>query len=181
MNQQKPASAAEQEEIGFTQSFVLARGFVQVDDFDALIGHDGKKRVFAQMTADPDRPEVRPEAAYLQMLNSMQPSWTLRVLQIFWPDSLPRQKFYDLVETWPVPKTEGLSILMDGLKLAIQQQGIPYTRKTIIEFVHMGPECSPWWQSVPEICAVYGVQVKYLSQKEVEALAHWILNPSLSA
>ncbi len=63
MNQQKPASAAEQEEIGFTQSFVLARGFVQVDGFDALIGHDGKKRVFAQLTADPDRPEVRPEAA----------------------------------------------------------------------------------------------------------------------
>ncbi len=58
MNQQKPASAAEQEEIGFTQSFVLARGFVQVDGFDALIGHDGKKRVFAKMTADPDRPEV---------------------------------------------------------------------------------------------------------------------------
>jgi hypothetical protein len=31
------------------------------------------------------------------------------------------------------------------------------------------------------MCAVYGVQVKYLSQEEVEALAHWILNPSLSA
>jgi hypothetical protein len=30
---------------------------------------------------------------------------------------------------------------MDGLKLAIQQQGIPYTRKTIIEFVYIGPEC----------------------------------------
>jgi hypothetical protein len=70
---------------------------------------------------------------------------------------------------------------MDGLKLAVQQQGIPYTRKTIIEFVHAGPECSPWWQSVPEMCSVYGVQVKYLSQEEVEALTHWILNPFLSS
>ena len=57
MNGHKPASAQEQEEIGFTQSFVLARGFVQVDGFDALIGHDERKRVFAQLTADPDRPE----------------------------------------------------------------------------------------------------------------------------
>src|SRR5574338_1609787 len=113
MNRQKPPFRAEQEDIGFTQSFVLARGVVHVDGFDALIGHDGKKRVFAQIAAVPARPEVRPEAAYLQMLNSMQPSWTLRILQIFWPDSLPRQKFYDLVETWPEAKTEGLSILMD--------------------------------------------------------------------
>src|SRR5512140_1323790 len=112
MGPQKPNST-EPEEIGFTQSFVLARGFEQVDGFDTLVGHDGKKRVFAQLTADPDRPEVRPEAAYLQMLNSMQPGWKLRILQIFWPDPLPRQKFYDLVETWPEPMTEGLSILMD--------------------------------------------------------------------
>jgi len=62
MNGQKPAST-EQEEIGFTQSFVLARGFVQVDGFDALIGHDGRKRVFVQLTADPDSTEVSPEVA----------------------------------------------------------------------------------------------------------------------
>ena len=37
MSSQVPVSK-EQEEIGFTQSFVLARGFVQVDGFDALIG-----------------------------------------------------------------------------------------------------------------------------------------------
>jgi hypothetical protein len=46
MNGQKPASD-QNEEIGFTQSFVLARGFVTVDGFDALIGHDGTRRVFA--------------------------------------------------------------------------------------------------------------------------------------
>ena len=180
MDGRKPA-ATEQEEIGFTQSFVLARGFVQVDGFDALIGHDGKKRVFVQLTADPDRPEVRPEAAYLQMLNSMQPSWTLRILQIFWPDSLPRQKFYDLVETWPEPKTEGLSILMDGLKLAIQQQGIPYTRKTIIEFLYPGTEGIPWWQSLPDMFATYGVRMKYMAREEIEALAHWMFNPNLGS
>ena len=56
MNGQKPASTTEQEEIGFTQSFVLARGFVQVDGFDALIGHDGKKRVFAQTDRRPGSP-----------------------------------------------------------------------------------------------------------------------------
>ena len=179
MHQQKPASA-HNEEIGFTQSFVLAKGFENVDGFDALIGHDGSRRVFAQLTADPDRPEVRPNDAYLNLLNSMQPGWVLRVLQIFWPDAMPRTNLYELVEHWPEPKTEGLSILMDGLKLAVQQQGVPYTRKTVVEFVYPGPEGAPWWQSVPEMCAMYGVQVRYLAQQEVEALAHWILNPLLA-
>jgi hypothetical protein len=179
MDQREPASARE-EEIGYTQSFVAARGFVSVDGFDALLGHDGTKRVFAQLTADPDRPDVRPNDAYLALLHSMQPGWVLRVLQIFWPDALPRTRLYELVEQWPEPGTEGLSILLDGLKLALQQQGIPFTRKTVIEFVYPGPEGAPWWQSLPEMCALHNVQVKYLAQEEVEALAHWILNPSLT-
>jgi hypothetical protein len=179
MDQQKQA-LDHSEEIGFTQSFVLARGFAAVDGFDALIGHDGTRRVFAQLTADPDRPDVRPDDAYLALLHSMQPGWVLRTLQIFWPDALPRTRFYELVGQWPEPGTEGLSILMDGLRLALQQQGIPFTRKTVIEFAYPGPEAAPWWQSIPELCAGYGVQVKYLVQEEVEALAHWMFNPSLT-
>jgi hypothetical protein len=111
----------------------------------------------------------------------MQPGWIIRVLQIFWPDPLPREKFFGLVQGWPQSKHEGRSILLDGLALAIQQQGIPYTRKTVIEFVHPGPEGIPWWQSVPEICATHGVQVKYMTREEIEALAYWIFNPNLSA
>jgi hypothetical protein len=177
----KPAQPPDQEEIGYTQSFVLAKGFTTVDEFDALIGYDNTKRLFARLSADPDRPEVRPADAYLAMLSSVQPGWMIRVLQIFWPDPLPREKFYELVQGWPRSEHEGRSILLDGLALAIQQQGIPYTRKTIVEFVHPGPEGTPWWQSVPEICATHGVQVKYMAREEVEALAYWIFNPNLSS
>ena len=178
----KPASssAPEQEEVGYTQSFVLAKGFASVDGFDALIGHDDTKRLFAQLSADSDRPEVRPNDAYLSLMSSMQPGWTVRVLQIFWPDPLPRQRFLELVERWPTANHEGTSILMDGLVLAVQGQGIPYTRKTIIEFVHPGPEGTPWWQSIPEICATHGVQVTYMMRNEIAALSHWIFNPNLS-
>ncbi len=171
---------AAHEEVGYTQTFVLAKGFTAIDDFDALIAHDNSKRLFAQMSADPDRPEVRPNDAYLAVLSSMQPGWIIRILQIFWPDPLPRQKYLELVERWPQPRYEGTSILLDGLALAIQQQGIPYTRKTVIEFIHPGPEGTPWWQSIPEICSAFGVQVQYLTREEIEALSYWILNPNLS-
>ncbi len=175
------APPPEQEDVGYTQSFVLAKGFGTVDEFDALIGHDDTKRLFAQLSADPDRPEVRPSDAYLSLLSSIQPGWIIRVLQLFWPDPLPRQKFLELVQAWPPAKNEGTSILLDGLALAVQQQGIPYTRKTIIEFVHPGPEGTPWWQSIPEMCAIHGVQVKYMTKEEIEALSYWVFNPSLSA
>src|SRR5512143_2624570 len=123
------------EDIGFTQSFVLGSGFENVDDFDVLLGDDDTKRLFAQLTADPDRPEVRPNDAYLAMLSSMQPGWVIRLLQTFWPDPLPRQRFFELVQRWPDAASEGTSILKEGLLLAVQQQGIPYTRKTIVEFI----------------------------------------------
>ena len=169
------------EDIGFTQSFVLASGFETVDGFDALVGDGNTKRLFAQITADPDRPEVRPNDAYLAMLSSMQPGWIVRVLQTFWPDPLPRQRFFDLVQEWPEASSEGTSILRDGLILAVQQQGIPYTRKTIIEFIYPGTEGVPWWQSLPDMFATYGVHMKYMTREEIEALAHWMFNPNLGA
>ena len=177
----KPGAAShEPEEIGYTQSFVLAKGFISIDGFDALLGHDDTKRLFVQLSADPDRPEVRPNDAYFSMLSSMQPGWIIRVLQIFWPDPLPRQKFLELVQGWPRAQHEGTAILLDGLALAVQGQGLPYTRKTILEFVYPGPEGTPWWQSVPEMCATHGVQVTYLTREEIEALSYWIFNPNLS-
>ena len=178
---EKTSHPDQTEEIGFTQSFVLASGFEKVDGFDALVGDEDTKRLFAQITADPDRPEVRPNDAYLAMLSSMQPGWTVRVLQTFWPDPLPRQRFFDLVQGWQEASGEGNSILKDGLLLAVQQQGIPYTRKTIIEFIYPGTEGVPWWQSLPDMFGTYGVHMKYLAKEEIEALAHWIFNPNLGA
>jgi hypothetical protein len=180
MHKKPESKSLEQEEVGYTQSFVLAKGFTTVDSFDALNGHDDTKRLFAQLSADPDRPDVRPADAYLSMLSSMQPGWIIRVLQIFWPDPLPRQRFFELMQRWPRARHEGTSILLDGLGLAVQGQGLPYTRKTVVEFLHPGTEGTPWWQSLPEICAIHGVQVSYMTREEIEALSYWIFNPNLS-
>lgn len=179
MFNKKQAASAEQEDVGHTQIFVTGKGFVTVDGFDALIGHDDTNRLFIELTADPDRPEVRPSDAYQAILHSMQPGWTIRMTQAFWPDPAPRQRFFEMIQGWPKPTSEGNSILLDGLKLAVQENGIPYTRKTIIEFVSPGSTGTPWWQSVPEMFSTFGIRARYMTREDIEALSHWILNPSL--
>ena len=86
--------------VGSTRAFVLAKGFTQVGNHAALIGEDDTRRLFAEIFADPDRPEARPQEAYKAILSSMQPGWTLRLLQLFWPDPEPRLEFQKQVEWW---------------------------------------------------------------------------------
>jgi len=64
--------------IGSTRTFVLAKGFTQAGPHAALIGEDDTRRLFAELYADPDRSEVRPQEAYQAMLSSMQPGWSMR-------------------------------------------------------------------------------------------------------
>jgi hypothetical protein len=52
------------------------------------------------------------------MLSSIQPGWTLRLLQLFWTDPQPRLEFQQQVQKWNTPVTEGLDILHQGLSLA---------------------------------------------------------------
>jgi len=85
--------------IGQSQDFVLGQGLRQVGPYWALADAKGNLRVFAELTADSDRPDVRPREAYHAMLSSMFPGWTVRVLQLFWPDPVPRQAFQCQVET----------------------------------------------------------------------------------
>ena len=111
----------EEQTIGSTRTFVLGKGIVQIGRYSALIGEDDTRRLFAELYADPDRPEVRPQEAYQAILSSMQPGWTLRLLQLFWPDPVPRLAFQERVEKWGVPSDEGLDILFQGLSMSIQE------------------------------------------------------------
>ena len=54
--------------IGSTRTFVLAKGFTQVGNHAALIGDDDTKRLFAEVYADPDRSDVRPQEGYKAIL-----------------------------------------------------------------------------------------------------------------
>ena len=100
----------DQQTVGTTQTFVLSRGLTNVGQYAALLGDD-TKHLFAELYADPDRPDVRTREAYQAILSSMQPGWTLRLLQLFWPDPVPRLTFQEQVEKWGLPSDEGQDIL----------------------------------------------------------------------
>ena len=165
--------------IGSTRTFVLAKGFTQVGAHAALIGEDDTRRLFAELYADPDRPDVRPQEAYQSVLSSMQPGWTLRLLQLFWPDPDPRLEFQKQVQSWKVSNTEGLDILHQGLLLSIQEYPLPFVRRTVLEFVMPGDEGVAWWDALTGLCASFGLRVRYLDQVAVEGLTRWVLNPNL--
>jgi len=165
--------------VGSTRTFVLAKGFTQVGTHAALIGEDDTRRLFAELYADPDRPEVRPQEAYQAILSSIQPGWTVRLLQLFWPNPDPRLEFQKQVTSWKTPATEGLDILHQGLLLAVQEYPLPFVRRTVLEFVLSSGEGIAWWEGLSGLCAGFGLRICYLDRAAIEALASWILNPSL--
>ena len=174
----QPPPAPHNEEIGTTQEFVLAKGYESIAGFDTLIGGDNSRRLFAEMSADRDRADVRPMEAYMNMLTSMHAGWKFRILQLYWPDPGPRQAFYERVRKWH-QTNPGLEILKEGLLLALDQGGLPFGRRTFVEFVCQDEECATWWGSLPALCAGSGVQVSYLRREEITKLTRWIFNPSL--
>jgi len=165
------------DDTGTTLDFVVAQGFTQVGIFTALVGFDGSRRLFAELFADGDRYDVRPVEAYRQVFHSLQPGWTVRVEQVYWPDAEPRTAFLKRAEAWENHKSEGLDILHQGLLLAVQQLALPFLRRTFIEFVLPGEEGLAWWEGLSGVFASYGVQIKYLGAEEIQEYDYRILNP----
>ena len=167
--------------IGSTRTFVLAMGFTQVGNLAALIGEDDTRRLFAEVYADPDRPDVRPQEAYKSILSSIQPGWTLRLLQLFWPDPEPRLEFQKQVQRWNTPATEGLDILHQGLSLAVQEYPLPFVRRTVLEFVLPGDEGIAWWEGLSGLCAGFGINLRYLNEATIVGIVRWVFNPKVGA
>ena len=165
--------------VGTSRVFVLSKGIVQTGAYAALIGEDDTRRLFAEVHADPDRPEVRPAEAYKAILSSMQPGWTLRLLQLFWPDPGPRLEFQNQIRKWTSHDTEGLDILHQGLLLAVQEYPLPFVRRTIFEYLLPGDEGIAWWEGLAGLCAGFGLRIRYLDQTAIERLTRWVLNPNL--
>lgn len=164
--------------LGQTQSFVLARGFEPLGDGVALVGHDGQKRLFAELTADPDRPDARPQEAYQTLLSALQPGWRVRLLQICWPDPLPRQTFLNHLQGWPF-QTEGLALLRQGLALCMEESPLPFLRQTYLEFVYLGEEGQAWWDGAAGLLANFGLTLRPLSSEEITHLAAHLFHPAL--
>ena len=166
-----------QNRVATTPDFVIAKGFVQAGDFPALLGFDGTRRLFAELFADNDRPDVHPAEAYHKLLYSLQAGWTIRFLQLYWPDPKPRSAFLQGLAGWKNHSTEGLDIFYDGLSLAVEQLPLPSLRRTFIEFVLPGNEGLAWWEGLAGLCALYGLHVKYLDAGEIQELAYRVFNP----
>lgn len=164
--------------VGSTRMFVLSKGIVRVGDHAALVGDDDTKRLFSELYADPDRPEVRPQEAYQAILSSMQPGWTVRLLQLFWPDPVPRLAFQGQAEKWGMPSNEGLHILHQGLSMSIQEQPLPYIRRTILEFVFPGDEGVAWWGGMSRLCQGFGIHFSPLSAEEILVLSRRLFDLS---
>jgi hypothetical protein len=167
-------------DVGTTHAFVLSKGFAQVGNHSVLIGEDDTRRLFSEVYADRDRPDVRPQEAYKSILSSIQPGWTLRLLQLFWPDPEPRLEFQNQVSRWARPDAEGLDILHQGLSLAVQEYPLPFVRRTVLEFVLPGDEGIAWWEGLAGLCAGFGLRIRYLDQSAIEGLTRWVLNPQLN-
>lgn len=187
--------------IGQSQDFVLGQGLRHIvpmslrevginslSPYWALVDAKGNLRVFAELSADSDRPDVRPREAYRAMLSSMFPGWTVRVLQLFWPDPVQRQAFQRQVETWKMNgentetalMNEGQALLREGLLLFVQSAPLPFARRTILEFVLVGQnESLAWWEGVSGMLQEFGLRVSPLSAKEILELARWVFNPNL--
>jgi hypothetical protein len=135
--------------------------------------------LFAELFADPDRPDVRPVEACQAILTSMHPGWTLRLLQTFWPDPEPRLAFQRQAQGWQKPATDGLDILHQGLLLSTEQFPLPFGRRTILEFVFPGDEGLAWWEGLSGLCQGFGVRIAYRSASEIQDLLKWVFAPSI--
>ncbi len=167
-------------EVGKTQDFVLGQGFQDVEGYTVLVRREGGRRLLAELFADPDRPEVRPHEAYQELLASLAPGWTLRLLQVTWPDPQPRQAFLTQVDGLGRGGGEELEALRQGLRLYLEGFPLPFRQRTLLEFVlPTGAEGLGWWGGVGGTLARYGLVLTPLGQEEILALARHLLNPEL--
>jgi hypothetical protein len=173
----------EEEKVGKSQTFVRTQGIKQVGPFEGLIDAAGHTRLFAELTADPDRPEARPAEAFQAILASCQPGWSIRILQMFWPAPQSREMFTRNLARWGVggvQMDEGKRLLMEAFRLHVQMTPLPFSRRTILELDYRNEEHFSWWQSLPGMIAVFYVNFRPLPASEVILLARSILEPSFS-
>lgn len=174
-------TAEDADQLNDSARLVAGKGFEGVEGWQALIGQDGNLRLFAELTAEPDLPQVRPTDAYRALLASLDPGWALRFLQIIWPDPTPRLAYLRRVLTWK-PPDEARRLLRDGLADLLETAPPPDATRTLLElsFPRLARTLAlAWWESLPGLLGVYGIDCRPLEPDEVQELAYRLNNPRL--
>ena len=60
--------------------------------------------------------------------------------------------------------------------MSIQEQPLPYIRRTILEFVFPGDEGVAWWEGLGGLCQGFGLRFSPLPGEEIMVLTRRILN-----
>ena len=110
----------------------------------------------------------------------MQPGWTLRLLQLFWPDPEPRLEFQKQVQQWKRPGYRRLGYFASGT--------YPWLCRNIHFLLYVALYWNLYYQVMKELpggkdlsglCAGFGLRIRYLDQTAIEGLTRWVLNPNL--
>jgi hypothetical protein len=60
--------------------------------------------------------------------------------------------------------------------MSIQEQPLPYIRRTILEFVFPGDEGVAWWEGLSGLCLGFGLRFSTLSSEDIVVLARKVMN-----
>jgi hypothetical protein len=174
-------SQGSQQPVGASQALVAAQG-IRADG--VLVGADGTLRYLLDVTADPDRPDVRPTAAWRALLAALPAGWSLRVFQAVWPDPGPRAAFQAAVAHWPQPEHPGRRLLYESLQLFLDQASLPYARRTLLELAvptALERDVGAFLDGAIALLSQYGLLVVPLETPEIVTLVRAICNPEVPA
>lgn len=161
--------------VGSTRDLVAAGGWRAVRGVSFLAGADGTARLFLELEADTDRPEVRPREAWAALLQALPPGWGIRALVVLWPDPAPRTAFLRRLAGW-----REVGGLREGLRAFLEGEPPPLRRRVVVE-VAIPPGDLPAARDVLDglqaILDRHGVRARPLAQPAITALARFLLSP----
>ena len=159
---------------GQTQSFVQAMGFRTMGGRMLLIDANGDGRAFLEITGDPDQREQDSAAAYARLLAGMQPGRSVRFLQIYWPDEVPRAAFLEAIGDWQPGNRGPLDDLRSNFRRFLKHAPLPFHGRTILEIVIKEESDLEWAAGAAGLLVGGGLEARWLDPDAVmELLAHF--------
>lgn len=124
----------------------------------ALTAPDGTVSALFEVYAEPDRPYVRPRAAFEALLGALRPGWGLRMLLLAAPDPELRRPFLAGLKGLPRPENRLAQALLTALLDHWSDRPPPPGRRALLELIAPSAKAlaeAAW--TVPELLAGAGI------------------------